>query len=584
MTRTLHLYGRRVLVTNPGFRLLENLHLTRCVVTNCDSLLPVPSYRWHNQLNENIANTTATTTLEVITVQFSEKLDFLMKVTNTSNSALALNIKLDPSHISRLRRGERSALKNEACLDTMAAYFARHCEQDYQKKAIFEALGQSPFLSADGSLPALIASWLSSGGQSEVDTVESFLSGLARVRNEQSEATAVCRPAPERSKREVEMYFGPDGKRRAVLAFLSDVLDQCRPQTLLLFSDESMDWLSDDRDFVLKWESLMTRFLAQGGKIKIIHTVSRDLDEMLSAINQWMPLYLSGSIEPYYYPKKRDGLFKRTLFVAPHVSAVVSSSVGGMYPQAANLLFRDKSAISAFEHEFLAYLSLCKVLMHIFTAKEEAACLDTLRDFENAPCNAVIRTESLSLLTMPELVSAAVATRIRGLKPDFFLAHQKNRLESFRRNLGEYSYTEIIRPPSIGTVLHGGVKVSLSDLPTSSPVFYTADEYITHLENLAALMTAHENFHVRFSGGSAEDGYMIYVKEDFGAVLAKTTAPPAIIVTREDNMRAAFWDYLRSIAGGELSSARSRDESKKKLADYIQRLRNGVTGQTPPSV
>jgi hypothetical protein len=29
----------------------------------------------------------------------------------------------------------------------------------------------------------------------------------------------------------------------------------------------------------------------QGNKIKIIHTISRDLDEMLNAISQWMPLY-----------------------------------------------------------------------------------------------------------------------------------------------------------------------------------------------------------------------------------------------------------------------------------------------------
>ena len=75
----------------------------------------------------------------IIKLSLFEKLDFLMNITNTSNSALALNIKLDPSHISRLRRGERNALKNEACIGAMGAYFARHCEEDYQQKALAEA-------------------------------------------------------------------------------------------------------------------------------------------------------------------------------------------------------------------------------------------------------------------------------------------------------------------------------------------------------------------------------------------------------------------------------------------------------------
>lgn len=514
-------------------------------------------------------------------MQFSEKLDFLMNVTNTSNSALALNIKLDPSHISRLRRGERSALKNESCIQAMAVYFARHCEQDYQKKAILEALDHSAFLSEDGRLSALIAKWLSAGNRSEVDTVENFLSGLAKLKNKPSSASSAAAGAavPERVNSNAEVSIGPDGKRQAVLGFLADVLACEKRQTLLLFSDEPIDWLSGDRDFVRKWAALMTRFLAQGGKIKIIHTVSRDLDEMLSAITQWMPLYLSGSIEPYYYPKKRDGVFKRTLFVAPSIAAVVSTSVGGMYHQAANILFRDKAAVSALESEFREYLSLCKVLMRIFTIQEEVACLDTLRDFENAPCNAVIKSESLSLLTMPESVAVSVAGRIRGLRPGFFLAQQKERLSLFLKNLAENSFTEIIRPWDAQTVLRGEVKVSLSDLPEGRAVFYTVAEYIAHLENIAALMTAHENFHIRFSDGKAEDGYMIYVKEDLGAVLAKTTAPPAVIVTGEYNMRAAFWDYLCSIAGGESAFARSREESKKKLADYIQQLRNSGAEQ-----
>ena len=56
---------------------------------------------------------------------FYEKLDFLMNITKTTNSALSLYINFDASHISRLRRGQRNVSKNEACIKAMALYFCQ---------------------------------------------------------------------------------------------------------------------------------------------------------------------------------------------------------------------------------------------------------------------------------------------------------------------------------------------------------------------------------------------------------------------------------------------------------------------------
>ena len=507
-------------------------------------------------------------------MQFFEKLDFLMNITNTSNSALALNIKLDPSHISRLRRGERNALKNEACISAMSAYFARHCEQDYQQKALAEALNLSAFPNDEGKLSSCLAQWLSVKNKNDADMVGSFLSGLVNIKNKQTVAVAAEQGSmtSENQKNETDVFFGISGKRRAVIEFLSDVLAKGKPQTILLFSDEATDWLTDDRDFSARWGFLMSQFLSCGGKIKIIHTVNRDLDEMLSAISQWMPLYMSGSIEPYYYPKKRDGVFKRTLFIAPGVAAVVSSSVGNMAEQAANVLFRDKASVAAFEREICEYLNLCKPLMKIYTAKDEKAYLSTLLDFEKEPSDSIIKTGSLSLLTMPEKVASSILLRNAGMNRSFF-DYLRKRTELFEKSIRSSSFTEIIAMHDVETVLTGGIKVALSDMLNADTVYYTADEYISHLENLVVLLETYENFHVILTGSANEDHFMVYVKEDFGALVAKTNAPPVIMSIGENNLKAAFWDYLISITGSESIRFRGRDENLKKLTDYIGRLK-----------
>ena len=46
-------------------------------------------------------------------MSFSEKLNLMMNISNTNNSALARAISVDPSLVSRLRRGDRTPSKNQ---------------------------------------------------------------------------------------------------------------------------------------------------------------------------------------------------------------------------------------------------------------------------------------------------------------------------------------------------------------------------------------------------------------------------------------------------------------------------------------
>ncbi len=453
----------------------------------------------------------------------------------------------------------------------MSAYFARHCEHDYQQKALSEALNLRALPHDEGRLSEYISQWLFASGKNDL------LPEFVNIKNRQANQSyaGLENAASEHLKNDTSFFYGIAGKRRAAFEFITEILAKDKPQTLLLFSDEPTEWMADDPEFAFQWGFLMSEFLSAGGRIKIIHTVSRNLDEMLRAISQWMPLYMTGLIEPYYYPKKRDGVFKQTLFIAPNISAVVSTSVGNTIDQAANVLFRDKKAVASFEREFREYLSLCKPLMRIFTEKDEEAYFETLLDFEKEQSASIMKTESLSLLTMPKNVADSIISRNASTKRSFY-EYREKRNELFETNLRSNSFTEIIKFHDVESVIKGRVKVSISDMKNSDTLFYTADEYISHLENLVYLLDTYKNFHVKFVGGESENNYEVYVKEDFGAIVAKTTAPPVMLAIGENNMNAALWDYLISIIGRESSAFRGRDENYKELNEYIGRLKEST--------
>lgn len=509
-------------------------------------------------------------------MQFSEKLDFLMNITKTTNSALSIHTRIDASHISRLRRGQRGALKDTASIKAMAAYFARHCDKDYQQKAVRDALNANPFDSDASQLSALIARWLSEEGKNDAQKVGSFLSGFSNFTSKQ---WAPHFDLPEKSPKEntaaVSTFYGVDGKRQAVIHFLTEVLMQSNPNTLLLFSDEPTDWMAGDREFTLKWASLMFQVLEKGNKIKIIHTISRDLDEMFKGIHQWMPLYMTGAIEPYYYPKKRDGIFKQTMFIAPNVSAVISRSVGNMLDQAANLYFRDKKAVKAYENEYQQFLSICKPLMQIFTSQDEQTYFSELLEFEKEKSDSIIKTESLSLLTMPESVVCSISSRITE-KEKISLEYRKHRINLLETFLKTNHFSEIIHLPDLDSLLACQIKVASSDMLSGGAAYYTPEEYLLHLEHLVVLLNSYDNFHVYLSPDPKEDMYMVYAKEDIGAIVAKTSAPPVALAINEGNMTAAFWDFLKSMIVENTYLKPNNAETAKNLTDYINQLRHSI--------
>ena len=502
---------------------------------------------------------------------FAEKLDFLMNITKTSNSALAARVSLDASYISRLRSGKRLMPKDNQIIYAMAAYFARHADEEYRKKALSDTLRLTSL--PDGAqLTEELALWLLRDDAASAERVGQFLQGLSGMGSRPGSARPVEEPSLLFPEDAVSIYYGIEGKRRAAEYFLSEVAAREKPQTLLLFSDEETSWMTADPEYARKWAELMVRVLSRGNKIKIIHTISRDLDEMLSAISQWMPLYMSGLIEPYFYPKKRDGVFKRTLFIAPETAAVVSNSIGDQVCVAANVLYRDCAAVASFTEEFIQYLRLCRPLMRIFKASDSGAYFETLAEFEREKADTLIKTESLPMLTMPE---ALILPLLRRVAPDEAgaISIHVARHKRFLERLSLSRFDDIISLPDIETVKSGGVKVSMSDMLGGGAAYYTPEEFAAHLEYIIELLCSYENYHIHLIGKLPEDRYTVYAREELGVIVAKTSQPPVVLAMSEGNMTAAFWDFLKGMVGTKAYMSEDKEGTINRLGNYLQKLR-----------
>jgi len=491
-----------------------------------------------------------------------EKLDFLMNVTKTSNSALSMSINLDSSHISRLRRGERHLVRDAEYMRKMAAYFLNQCHEEIQKNTLAEVI-QIPREMLDDPQRGeqALHDWMVRDRRNDPVSVAHFLKKFEEYHSPQ-EKTGSARTNGETGP-EISVYQGYEGKREAVRRLLSMVLQESGPQELLLFSDESMDWLALDAAFQKQWMGFLSEVIARGNRIKIIHTVSRNLDEMLEALSHWLPLYMTGAIEPFYYPRKRDGIFKRTLFIAPHTAAISANSLDAMAPEAVSVLMKEKKAVAGMVKEFEAYLALCRPLMRILTKEDRISYIDVVTAFEGEMENTLIKSHGLSLWHLPEQLVRTHSEESDILHQEELLTFARRRKENYLKNLETRLVREIIHLEAIDKVREGGVPLGYDGILEIISGTYRPEEYRQHLKTVVHLLKTYENYQVILTDQVENMEYRILVKENLGVIVEKITPPRVAFVIKEGNLIAAFWDYLNLLH-------REQEKSKAEVIALLE--------------
>lgn len=497
----------------------------------------------------------------------AEKLDLLMNITNTKNSTLGRALAFDPSYISRIRTGKRGLPKNQPFLEQAAEYFVRALQAPYQKAMLAEAVTPNrPWPDDAEEARALLLAWLSVEDSFPERAISRILSGMESSPDKTRELAGreVCGSAPARPA-ETIFYYGNNGKRRAVETFLSDLCALGTPQTLFLYSDEDMSWLYEDGAFSEQWARLLLQLISNGAQLRIIHTISRGMGDMLEAVQKWLPLYITGAIHPYFYPKLRDGICRRTLFIAHGHSALTSNSIGVHTQAALNLLTYDHSAVQSLETEFMDYFALCRPLMRIFDWRNGSAYLDALTEFENSSGNLITALPTFSHFTMPASAAASIADRLKNRRLAETLKSSAARLE---KKLAEgYTATEILHLPTPEAVRSGTVRVPVCGLFSEPELCYTAEEFINHLEHVMALLRGNKGYNVLLSERISEK-LIIFSKEDTGTIVARSAPPTTVFGISEQNMTAAFWEFLNRLT----SPISSKDSVLCQLSAYLKQL------------
>ncbi|MBR0104952.1 MAG: helix-turn-helix transcriptional regulator [Firmicutes bacterium] len=481
---------------------------------------------------------TASKSKETLT-SFGAKLDASMTLTNLSNAKFGNLLHIDKSVVSRFRNGLRIPKGNPRLIDEICSLiYSRALELDKQAELFTLAGIPKSFWKDKDECMERFRIWLSDFGTEDGSIIaESLIDNIAGFPDNTTYFTSSRQPVEDTVYEVKSVYYGTDGLRQAVIRFLSEAVKN-NASELLLYSDQNMGWMLNDKAFFSKWKSLMGACIENNIKIRIIHNVTRNASEMYKAINSWLPLYMSGMVASYYCRTYQERPFSHTAFLCPGVACVSGFNLQNSEEPSIYRYDTDPAILRVQKDGFEKFISESRQLVWIYSGIEAGKKIFSLGESVSA------LNFTLSLPTMPEHVLNSILERSmldEEAKAEIF-AQWEDLKNWCAKSMASDFVHEYIKVASEEEILAGKVPVDL----TETSVTYTPDEYRDHIKNIIDIAEKHENYRFFALPDEPFSNVRIAVLEKYVSV-TKMNEPAITFVFYHPAIRDAFVKYFKKL-------------------------------------
>lgn len=340
-------------------------------------------------------------------------------------------------------------------------------------------------------------------------------------------------------------YFGLQQMMESELDFMKAAVLSRSMEPVILYSDMPMEQMAQDPEFPKKWMFGMAMLLKKGLTLRIIHNIDRSISEMMLGLESFIPMYMTGQIEPYYFKTPQNGVFLHFMRSAGTV-ALTGEAVAGHHSEGRYDLTKVKSEVAYCRRRAEAMLENVSPLMDIY--REDGA----------ARLNAFLLADSRTpgrrrhILYTPPLCTMEPDYLAALLEKQGLSAEDRQRICAYARTRREQLET-ILLTDTVHQELPRLTEQAFAQFPPSLPlsglfygqdVPYTYEAYLAHLAQTEAFAAEHPRYELEFTGGGAFRTLQICIHEGQWAMVSKERSPAIHFVIRHPKLRAAIERFV----------------------------------------
>lgn len=479
-----------------------------------------------------------------------ENFNTLVEVMEVSVSRLCRYANYDPSTIFRFRSGARQPAEPERFAQAVSAYVSQELDDVQHREIAGELLGCGADVLADRAVYCQrVQDWLLGSHAPRQDGVRHFLAKLDEfdlneyIRSirfdELKVPTAPFQLPTSRS------YFGLQQMMESELDFMKAAVLSRSMEPVILYSDMPMEQMAQDPEFPKKWMFGMAMLLKKGLTLRIIHNIDRSMSEMMLGLESFIPMYMTGQIEPYYFKAPQNGVFLHFMRSAGTV-ALTGEAVAGHHSEGRYDLTKVKSEVAYCRRRAEAMLENANPLMDIY--REDGA----------ARLNAFLLADSRTpgrrrhILYTPPLCTMEPDYLAALLEKQGLPAEERQRICAYAQTRRE-QLEAILLTDTVHQELPRLSEQAFAQFPPSLPlsglfcgqdVPYTYETYLAHLAQTEAFAAAHPHYELEFTGGGAFRNLQICIHEGQWAMVSKEKSPAIHFVIRHPKLRAAIERFV----------------------------------------
>lgn len=299
-----------------------------------------------------------------------QKLDILLRKLDINISRLAAFLHYDPSYLSKIRTGKRNPAHQQQFVEKVCEYvIANYKDEQDRKKVVYLIQCNEDELADSSSYRRKLREWLNSSMPDGVDYVSAFLRKVDSF-NLDDYIRAIHFDSFKVPKVPFQLpvsrhYYGLKEMREGELDFLKHTVLSKSMKPLYICSDMPVEDMAADEDFAKKYMFGLAMVLKKGLHIHIIHDVERPMKDMMLGLENWVPLYMTGQISPYYLKGVQNRVYSHLHYCSGQV-AMTGDCISGHHDLAHYYLTSRKEEVSISQKNMEFLLKKAHPLMDIY--------------------------------------------------------------------------------------------------------------------------------------------------------------------------------------------------------------------------
>ena len=475
---------------------------------------------------------------------FSKNLNELINTLKINIKDMSKYTLCDASSISRMRYGKIKPSEPVEFANKIASYVTNKCTNEIDRKKIEKLTNND-----EENLYKKVFKYLTNKEENKNnDMIKTFLNNLDKFNlNDYIKAIKFDElkvPSVPFYITKTKNYFGLEEMKKAELDFLKGTVLSKNNEDVFMCSDMPMEDLAKDIDFSKKWMFGIACLLKKGMHLNIIHNIDRPFNEMMLGLESWIPLYMTGQINPFYFKDISTNIYHNLTYVSGTL-ALAGECIENYHKDGKYFLTSNKKEVDYYKTKANNLLKKANNLMNIYKEENSKSYNLFLDDCLNKDGNIKRILSSLPLFTMSNDLLNEILKNNKVSKKDIskIINYKNEEFNKYNTLLKNNTINDIIYILSKEEFNKNVPSLSLSNIFYDKKIEYSYETYLKHLKETKKFASKNNNYILNISNYLTFNNISITIFEKKQVIISKEENPTIHFVIKHPKLVNAINNF-----------------------------------------